>query len=55
MLKGTIIPIPKNKRKSVNDSSNYRGIALSSIFGKLIDNIILMVNAQILRSCDLQF
>ena len=55
MLKGTIIPIPKNKRKSVNVSSNYRGIALSSIFGKLIDNIILMVNAQILRSCDLQF
>ena len=54
-FKGTIIPIPKNKRKAENDSSNYRGIALSSIFGKLIDNIILMVNAQILRSCDFQF
>ena len=54
MFMGTIIPIHKNQRESINDSSNYRGIALSSIFGKLIDNIILMVNAQVLRSCDLE-
>ena len=26
MLLGTIIPIPKDKRKSLNDSSNYRGL-----------------------------
>ena len=26
MLIGTIIPLPKNKRKSINDSDNYRGI-----------------------------
>ena len=37
----TLIPIPKNKRKSLNDSTNYRAIALSSIMGKLLDRIIL--------------
>ena len=31
-----LIPIPKNKRKSLNDSTNYRAIALSSIFGKVL-------------------
>ena len=42
MLSGTIVPIPKNKRKSLNDSSNYRSITLSSIVGKLMDNAILI-------------
>ena len=40
-LTGVIIPIPKNKRKSIHDSGNYRGIAVSSIHHKLVDNIIL--------------
>ena len=31
----TIISIPKNKRKSLTTSTNYRGIALSSILGKI--------------------
>ena len=35
----TLIPIPKNKRKSLNDSDNYRAIALSSVLGKLLDRI----------------
>ena len=55
MLTGTIIPIPKSKRKSIHDSSNYRGIALSSIFGKIVDNIILKSNSEVLKCCDLQF
>ena len=55
MLLGTIIPIPKNKRKSLNESSNYRGITLSSIMGKILDNIILNTNTCILKSSDLQF
>ncbi len=33
----TLIPIPKNRRKSMNDSSNYRAIALSSVLGKILD------------------
>ena len=39
--KSILVPIPKNKRKSICDSSNYRAIALSSIFGKLFEYIIL--------------
>lgn len=33
----TIVSIPKNKRKSMSDPDNYRGIALSSILGKVFD------------------
>ena len=50
-----IVPIPKNARKSLNDSSNYRGIALSSALGKLLDWILIDKNPHILQSCDLQF
>ena len=34
MILGTMIPIPKDKKKSLCSSSNYRAIALSSIFSK---------------------
>ena len=37
----SILPIPKNRKKSLNDSNNYRAIALSSIIGKLFDKIII--------------
>ena len=40
--KATIIPVPKNKRKSLNDSSNYRAIALGNVFCKLLDLLILI-------------
>ena len=36
----TVLQIPKNKRKSLNLSDNYRGIALSSIIGKLFDWVV---------------
>lgn len=54
-LISTIISIPKNKRKSLNDSDNYRGIALSSVLGKVFDRIILMKNSVELSTSDLQF
>ena len=41
LLLSTIIPIPKNKRKSLSKSDNFRAIALSSIMGKLLDKILL--------------
>jgi hypothetical protein len=54
-LLSTIIPIPKSKRKSIGDSENYRGIALSSVLCKLIDNVILNTNKHIFQTSDMQF
>ena len=39
--KSFLVPIPKDKRKSLNDSNNYRAIALSSIICKVLEYIIL--------------
>ena len=50
-----LIPIPKNKKKSINDSSNYRAIAMSNILGKLLDKVILANHTMALKSSDLQF
>ena len=55
MLVSTIIPITKSTKKSLNDSSNYRGIALSSIFGKVFDLLILNTNREVLKSSVTQF
>ena len=50
-----IIPIVKNKQKSVNKSTNYRGIALSSIIAKLMDVIIIKNERSVIQSTDFQF
>ena len=42
MILGTMIPIPKDKKKFLCSSSNYRAIALSSILSKILDWIILI-------------
>ena len=55
MLLGTVTSIVKNRRKSVNESSNYRAIALSSILGKLFDIVIFNLNTHIFKSSDLPF
>ena len=36
-LKATVEPIPKSFRLDCNVSANYRAIALSCIFGKVLD------------------
>jgi len=41
LICSTIIPIPKKSNGTAADSENYRGIALSSILGKILDNVIL--------------
>ena len=51
MILGTMIPIPKEKKKS---SNNYRAIALSSIFSKILDWIILLNEEQKKESSELQ-
>ena len=55
MILGTMIPIPKDKKKSLCSSSNYRAIALSSILSKILDWIILIKEQHLLCSSKLQF
>ncbi len=55
LLISTIISIPKNTRKSLSDSDNYRGIALSSILGKLLDLVLIDLNRNVLSTCNMQF
>ena len=55
MSTNTIIPIPKGRNAEICDSSKYRGIALSSIFGKVFDLIFLDKFSDSLCTSDLQF
>ncbi|ELT92744.1 hypothetical protein CAPTEDRAFT_207836 [Capitella teleta] len=55
MLESVLIPIPKSRKKSVCVSSNYRSIAISSLIGKVLDNMILMQHGDALQTSDLQF
>ena len=50
-----LIPIVKNKRKSLHDSNNYRAIALSSIMGKVFDWVLLNLYSSSFNTSDLQF
>jgi hypothetical protein len=51
----TVLPIPKGKNLNYSDSTNYRGIALSSILGKIFDSYVLNRYDSILTSSNLQF
>lgn len=53
-LFSTAVPVPKGRNVNLTDSSNYRGIALSSIFGKLFDLVVLSRYSEYLESCELQ-
>ena len=55
MILGTMIPIPKDKKKSLCNFGNYRAIALSSIFRKILDWVILIKEEMTLCSSNLQF
>lgn len=55
MITGTMVPIPKCKRKLLCCSDNYRAITLSSIIGKILDLVILIKEEIALNSCDQQF
>ena len=54
-LCANIIPIPKSIRLNLSDSNNYRAIALSNIFGKILDKIILSTESELLKTSDMQF
>jgi hypothetical protein len=51
----TVIPIPKKRNAIMSDSDNFRGISLSSIYGKIFDNVILLKYSDKLCTSDLQF
>lgn len=53
LLISTILPITKGK--NIHSSDNYRGIALSSIVGKIFDRIILNNHYDKMSSSDMQF
>lgn len=55
LLHSSIIPIPKGKTCNKTDSANYRGIALSSVVGKILDNVIIGRFGDLLSTSELQF
>ena len=54
-LSSTVVPIPKKLHINSTQSDNYRGIALSSCFCRILDNIILVKNIDKLNTSELQF
>jgi len=54
-LNSTIIPLPKARNVSMCESANYRGIALSSVYLKTVDNIVLHKYFAHLSTSELQF
>jgi hypothetical protein len=55
LLSSVMIAIPKDRRASLCNSSNYRSIALSSSICKLLDIVILMKYQAELATSELQF
>ena len=55
LLKSTIVSIPKDNKKSLSGSDNYRGISLLNSLSKLFDHIILLKYSKQLQSSDMQF
>ena len=51
----TFLPFPKGKNLNCSDSANYKGIALSSILGKIFDSYELNRYDSMLTSSNLQF
>ena len=43
-LKVNVEPIPKNRRVDLSDSNHYRAIAMSSIFSKYLNRLLLINN-----------
>ena len=55
LLLATLVPLIKDKMGSINDSKNYRSIAMSSLILKLLDWIILILFGKTLGVDELQF
>ena len=55
LLLATLVPLVKDKLATLNDSKNYRSIAMSSLILKLLDWIILLLFGVSLGVDELQF
>ena len=55
LLLSSVIPIPKDKKKSLNKSDNYRAIAMGSMLGKILDHVFLCKFHDNFSTSDLQF
>ena len=49
-LHAAVIPIPKNDKLNLSSTYNYRAIALSSIFSKILDKIIMSLQSEYLMT-----
>ena len=55
MLLGTMVPLPKGRWNDYSNSKNSRALTISSLLGKILDNIILNIESNNLFTNDLQF
>ena len=55
MLLGTMVPLPKGRFNDSSNSNNFRALTISSLLGKILDNIILNIESDNLLTNDLQF
>ncbi len=55
LLLGTIVSLPKDLRGNICDSSNYRGICLSSCINKMLEWIMIDRYNEKFQTSDLQF
>ena len=51
----SIVPIPKDKKKSLSNSDNYRGIAPNNLFMKILDYMILDKFQYVFETSENQF
>ena len=50
-----LVPIPKEPGVDALNSDNYRAVALSSVLGKILDNIIACMQEESLATSNQQF
>ena len=55
MLIGTMVPLPKGRFNDLSNSKNFRALTISSLLGKILDNVILNIEFDNLVTNDLQF
>ena len=55
MCESNIIPIPKDKRKSLSDLNNYRSIAIGSLLLKMLEKMLINGNSHIFETSHYQF